>query len=148
MATSIPPNSIVCLQYSWDPLNGTPIDLDAAASVFDSIGLMLDCAYFNNTTAMQGAITHSGDCLDGASTGVDEMITVNLGGLPPHVFAVIATVHCYEKGDFRQCESGVIHILVNNTLLLSHSIGGLLNNTSAVVLHIQRQADTTWLVTP
>eukprot|EP00759_Apiculatamorpha_spiralis_P004314 PhF_6_TR12583/c0_g1_i4/m.19796 len=146
--TSIPPNSIVCLQYAWDPLNRQPIDLDAAASVFDSIGLMLDCAYFNNTAAMQGAVTHSGDSLDGAASGVDEMITVNLGGLPPHVLAVIATVHCYEKGDFRQCESGVIHILVNNTPLLSHSIGGLGNNTSAVVLHIQRQADTTWLVTP
>jgi len=68
-ADLIPPNAVVRLGLAWDRAGNDDVDLDAAGCVFDAQGLMLDCCFFNNTTALNGALTHSGDSLDGSAGG-------------------------------------------------------------------------------
>ena len=44
---------------SWSQFAGKKIDIDAAISVFDGYGSLIDVAYFNNPVALGGTLTLS-----------------------------------------------------------------------------------------
>jgi stress response protein SCP2 len=44
---------------------------------------------------LNGAIQHSGDNLTGAGSGDDEVITIDLGALPPNATGLVFTVNSY-----------------------------------------------------
>ena len=74
---------------SWDFYPGTtPVDLDASAVCFDNLGVVQDAAYFNKLSIFDGALTHSGDSLDGAGSGFDETIAFDVDKLPLNVHMV------------------------------------------------------------
>ena len=146
---TLPNNAQLRMGTCWDPMGIQTFDLDAACSVFDACGLMLDCCFFNNTHALGGGIVHSGDSTDGKAPGEDEFITINLAMVPPHAAALMLTVHCYEKGDFRKCESAQAHLSMNGQVCVTYSMGSLGSATSAVFMIIQRNADgASWSATP
>jgi tellurium resistance protein TerD len=52
--------------------------------------------FFNNLTSPDGSVEHTGDNLTGAGEGDDEVIKVNLAGVPAEVDRVVVTVSIYD----------------------------------------------------
>ena len=92
---------------SWDFYPGTtPVDLDASAVCFDNLGVVQDAAYFNKLSIFDGALTHSGDSLDGAGSGFDETIAFDVDKLPLNVHMVAIVVNAHDEGsNFTHVES-------------------------------------------
>eukprot|EP00760_Papus_ankaliazontas_P004906 PhM_4_TR12264/c0_g1_i1/m.52982 len=132
---------------AWDPTaqGDSALDLDLACSVFDACGLMLDTCFYNNLSALGGAIVHSGDSRDGMASGIDEAVYIRLGGLPAHAMAAVVSVHCFEHGSFANVESSICYINVNGQPYAQHPIGVLGNATSGIVMTLTRQRDGTWV---
>jgi stress response protein SCP2 len=96
----------VAVSLSWDFFEGTePVDLDASALVFDEFGVLLDAAFYNQLVCMDGALVHSGDCVDGVGDGVDEAIHVDVDALPAHAHLVVVLVNAYKGGSFAHVET-------------------------------------------
>ena len=58
----------------WD----TNCDIDASVIMLDAAGTKVDHCAFDKLTSNCGSVRHSGDNLDGAGDGDDEVITVHL----------------------------------------------------------------------
>lgn len=113
MSTSITfaTNAAFSVGLSWDRVNSRPADFDLACLAIDSMGLILDACFYNNPAALKGVLQHSGDSLDGAQSGIDESITVNLSGAPPHTYAFVFCIMCQNDGTFAACEAAAIHVI-------------------------------------
>jgi stress response protein SCP2 len=91
----------VAMGLGWDPARaGTSIDLDASCLVLDAAGDKLDMVWFAGKEGGDGAIVHSGDNLTGEGEGDDEVITVDLGRVPPAVDVLLFTVNSYKRHPF------------------------------------------------
>ena len=92
---------------SWDFYPGTtPVDLDASAVCFDNLGVVQDAVYYNQLTAFNGALTHSGDSTDGAGDGFDESIAFDVDKLPNSVHIIAIVVNAHDEGsNFTDVES-------------------------------------------
>ena len=144
VASAVPmaANAVLRMDLCWDIEGATKVDLDASCSVFDSMGLMLDCCYFNNVMAFEGAVVHSGDAKDG---GVDESITIYLARIPPYAYGIVLAVHAYQKGDFGKCESASVAVHHGGAAPSVKALGTMGAATSVVVLVMRRSAVTdTW----
>jgi tellurium resistance protein TerZ len=109
---------------------------------------MLDLCYFNNLVALQGVIVHSGDSRDGISAGEDEVITIDLSKVPPHVLGLFVTVHCYSEGDLSSCKTARASFSQAGTAVFSTETSSFGKHTSAVLALIQRQPNGTWSILP
>ena len=92
---------------SWDFYPGTtPVDLDASAVCFDNLGVVQDAVYYNQLTAFNGALKHSGDSKDGAGDGFDESIAFDVDKLPMNVHMIAIVVNAHDEGsNFTHVES-------------------------------------------
>lgn len=84
----------VLVGLGWDAKptqqSGADFDLDASAIIVGEDGLAYQHAdssfvYYYNDTALDGAVTHSGDNQTGAGDGDDEVITIDLSRVPKDV---------------------------------------------------------------
>eukprot|EP00931_Biecheleriopsis_adriatica_P068404 TRINITY_DN4236_c0_g1_i1.p1 TRINITY_DN4236_c0_g1~~TRINITY_DN4236_c0_g1_i1.p1 ORF type:complete len:482 (+),score=88.92 TRINITY_DN4236_c0_g1_i1:50-1495(+) len=75
---------------------GKEVDLDLQAVIVDDRGRIADAVYYNNLTAMSGAVQHTGD-LGNSSETVGEMIWVVLKKLPPRVQMIIFVLAAYNS---------------------------------------------------
>lgn len=57
----------------------------AAMLICSQTGSIVDAAYFNQLSALNGLITHSGDERTGHADGDDEVITIKLGEITPDI---------------------------------------------------------------
>jgi stress response protein SCP2 len=90
----------------WDPARaGAGIDLDASCITFDAAGERLDLVWFVAKEGAGGAIRHSGDNLTGEGEGDDEVITVDLGQVPPEVDVLLFTVNSYKRHPFTEVDN-------------------------------------------
>ncbi|HEV7721480.1 MAG TPA: TerD family protein [Iamia sp.] len=95
--------SKVAMGLGWDPATaGSSIDLDASCLVMDANGEKLDMVWFVAKSGAGGAVVHSGDNLTGAGEGDDEVITVDLGQVPPAADVLLFTVNSYKRHPFTQ----------------------------------------------
>merc|ERR1719265_1324404 len=79
------------LALRWHFLPDQPVtDLDACAIAFNVDGLVADAAFFNNLVALNGAIQHHGDSVDGAEDGDDEVISIDVDALPMQGICTVA----------------------------------------------------------
>lgn len=93
----------VAMGLGWDPARaGTSIDLDASCLVLDAAGERIDMVWFAGKEGADGAIVHSGDNLTGEGEGDDEVITVDLGRVPPAVDVLLFTVNSYKRHPFTE----------------------------------------------
>jgi len=93
----------------WDFFEGTKaVDLDAQAVMFNNTGSVVDAAYYNQLTACEGSVVHSGDNLTGAGEGDDETIRVNFDSLPASVKVIAIVVTAYSGGTFQSVESASV----------------------------------------
>ena len=56
-------------------------DLDACAIALNPLGVVVDAAFYNNLSVLDGALRHHGDALDGRDPGEDEVIDIDIDGL-------------------------------------------------------------------
>ena len=98
---------VVQLKVAWDMFEGVPsVDLDAQAVTFDSSGKFLEGCFFNNLSACDGAVKHSGDQRDGSADGWDEVLTLDLAKAADHAQIIALCVCAFNDGSsFEQVET-------------------------------------------
>ena len=112
----------VCL--SWDFLPGQPvIDLDVSAVCFSSTGNLVDAAYYNQLSACNESLKHSGDSLKGENNDVDERISLDLDKVTG-IAAIVFVLSAFSSGDLKYCESALLEIKQSGHSILSVSVGG------------------------
>ena len=127
----------VVVGLNWDFAPGMPkFDMDCSAVCFGNTGSLVDAAFFNQLSACQGAIVHSGDCKDGRKDGMDETVTINFQKLAG-VTAIVFLISAFEGGTLKDCESALCEIKQGSKVdsLLRSLLLTLLRNCWAVCLH-------------
>lgn len=102
----------LCVGVNWGAITkkgffgGTKtvaVDLDASCAVFDADKKLLDIVYFGKLSST--GIQHSGDDLTGDMDGDDgldnEVINVNLNGLPKNADQVVFVLNSFSGDDFK-----------------------------------------------
>lgn len=92
----------VLVGLGWDArtTSGDGFDLDASALMVGTSGKILSDShfvFFNNLTSPDGSVEHTGDNLTGDGDGDDEVIKVNLVGVPAEVDKIVVTVSIYDS---------------------------------------------------
>lgn len=96
----------------WDvnTFSGGEFDLDASAIMLGANGKVISDShfvFFNNLKSPDGSVTHTGDNLTGEGDGDDEVIQVNLAGVPAEVEKIVFTVSIYDAETRGQNFGGV-----------------------------------------
>jgi tellurium resistance protein TerD len=91
----------VLVGLGWDArtTSGKDFDLDASALMIGTSGKILSDShfvFFNNLTSPDGSVEHTGDNLTGEGEGDDEVIKVNLAGVPAECDKLVFTVSIYD----------------------------------------------------
>jgi tellurium resistance protein TerD len=110
----------VVVGLGWDArtTTGTDFDLDASALLTDEQGKVLSdqhFVFFNNLKSPDGSVEHTGDNLTGEGEGDDEVINVNLAGVPADVAKIVFPVSIYDaetrQQSFGQVRNAYIRVL-------------------------------------
>lgn len=129
---------------SWDLLAGSPsVDLDASAVCFSSTGTLVDAAFYNQLSAVNGAIKHSGDCKRGEKEGFDEVIKISLDDVKG-VNVIVFLISAFSGGTLENCESAFCEIKLDNEVLatLSATSAQTGSSTSLLMCMLFRHPDT------
>jgi len=94
----------VCLSWDLFP-GGVQTDLDCAALAFDACSTLDDACFYNQLTALSGSVKHSGDERDGSKEGFDEVISIDLPRIPPHIHVFAFVVNAYQGGTLADVET-------------------------------------------
>ena len=91
----------VLVGLGWDvrTTTGADFDLDASALMVGTSGKILSdqhFIFFNNLKSPDGSVEHTGDNLTGEGEGDDEVIKVNLSGVPGEVDKIVVAVSIYD----------------------------------------------------
>ncbi|MFC4493101.1 TerD family protein [Streptomyces ovatisporus] len=118
----------VIVGLGWDArtTTGSDFDLDASALLANSegkVGNDQNFVFFNNLKSPDGSVEHTGDNLTGEGEGDDEVIKVNLAGVPADVDKIVFPVSIYEAesrqqsfGQVRNAYIRVVNQADNNEL--------------------------------
>jgi len=110
----------VTVGLGWDvrTSTGADFDLDASAIMLAGTGKVASDAhfvFFNNLRSPDGSVEHTGDNLTGGGEGDDEVIKVDLAGVPAEVVRIVFPVSIYEaetRGqNFGQVRNAFIRIV-------------------------------------
>jgi tellurium resistance protein TerD len=110
----------VLVGLGWDArtTSGADFDLDASALMLNTSGKILSdqhFIFFNNLTSPDGSVEHTGDNLTGSGEGDDEVIKVNLAGVPAEADKVVVAVSIYEaegrNQNFGQVRNAFIRVV-------------------------------------
>ena len=101
LSKEAPGLTAVLVGLGWDArtTTGADFDLDASALMCATSGKVLSDAhfvFFNNLTSPDGSVEHTGDNLTGEGEGDDEVIKVNLSGVPGECDKIVFTVSIYD----------------------------------------------------
>ena len=118
----------VIVGLGWDArtTTGSDFDLDASALLTNTEGKVANdqnFVFFNNLKSPDGSVEHTGDNLTGEGEGDDEVIKVNLAGVPADVDKIVFPVSIYEAesrqqsfGQVRNAYIRVVNQADNNEL--------------------------------
>ncbi len=110
----------VVVGLGWDArtTTGSDFDLDASALLTNDQGKVLSdqhFVFFNNLKSPDGSVEHTGDNLTGEGEGDDEVINVNLAGVPAEVDKIVFPVSIYEaetrQQSFGQVRNAYIRVV-------------------------------------
>jgi tellurium resistance protein TerD len=96
---------VVGMGWNLNAFNTDQLDLDASCFLLDKDGKTRvdeDFIFYNNTTACEKAISHSGDSRTGAGEGDDEAILLNLHGIPYDVHRIMFVISVYQAREKEQ----------------------------------------------
>ncbi len=107
LSKEAPGLTAVLVGLGWDArtTTGADFDLDASALMLGTSGKILSDAnfvFFNNLTSPDGSVEHTGDNLTGEGEGDDEVIKVNLAGVPAECDRVVVAVSIYDAESRQQ----------------------------------------------
>ena len=108
----------------WDSrvTDGQEFDLDASAFLVGTNGrVKSDNAFifYNNLTAMDGSVEHTGDNRTGAGEGDDEVLNVYLDKVPSEIAKIVFTVTIHDaearRQNFGQISNAFIRLVNKDT---------------------------------
>ncbi|MGH3311809.1 MAG: TerD family protein [Streptomyces sp.] len=118
----------VIVGLGWDArtTTGADFDLDASALLANAegkVGNDANFVFFNNLKSPDGSVEHTGDNITGEGEGDDEVVKVNLAGVPADVDKIVFPVSIYEAetrqqsfGQVRNAYIRVVNQADNNEL--------------------------------
>lgn len=94
----------------WTPcLGASAVDLDACAVCLGGNGQVVDAAFYNQLSACDHAVTHSGDNRTGKGDGDDEIIKVDVEKLPGRgSCTIVLCVFAHKGGTLQNIEGGKV----------------------------------------
>ena len=119
LSKEVPGLKAVVVGLGWDVrvTDGQAFDLDASAFILGSNGKVKDDSafvFYSNKTGADGAVQHQGDNLTGRGEGDDEVILMNLSGMPADVdkISIAVTIHEAEqrKQNFGQVSKAFMRV--------------------------------------
>ncbi|MEX3623582.1 TerD family protein [Viridibacillus arvi] len=122
---------------------GQEFDLDAAAFLLDTNSKLTtdsDFIYYNNKANQNNSVVSSGDSLNGAGTGDDETILVDLTNVPDHIDSIALTVTIHEADvrnqNFGMVENSYIRIMNQQTgeELIRYDLGEDFSVETAIIV--------------
>src|SRR5689334_8894858 len=101
LTKAAPGLTAVAVGLGWDVRSTTGVDFDLDASALglaENHKILSDeyFVFFNNLKSPDGSIEHTGDNLTGEGEGDDEVIKVNLVGVPQETDKIVVTVSIYD----------------------------------------------------
>ncbi|WP_439030773.1 TerD family protein [Gordonia terrae] len=101
LSKEAPGLTAVSVGLGWDirTTTGTDFDLDASAIALGTDKKVVSdqhFIFFNNLRSPDGSIEHTGDNLTGEGEGDDEVIKVDLAGVPPNIDSIVFPVSIYD----------------------------------------------------
>jgi tellurium resistance protein TerD len=96
---------LVGLGWNARSTDGQPFDLDASVFMLNSASKVRndsDFIFYNNLKSSDGSVEHTGDNRTGDADGDDEVIKVNLSGVPADIDKLAFTVTIHEAEERRQ----------------------------------------------
>jgi len=119
---------------------GGDIDLDASCLVFDESGALVDQIWFQQLKGMGGAIIHTGDNRTGAGEGDDEVIRVDLAGMPASVKSLVFTVNSFTGQTFNTVANAFCRVVdeANGQEMATFSLSESGSHTGLVLAKIYR----------
>ncbi|MBO8190891.1 MULTISPECIES: TerD family protein [Streptomyces] len=134
----------VIVGLGWDArtTTGSDFDLDASALLTNAEGKVANdqnFVFFNNLKSPDGSVEHTGDNLTGEGEGDDEVIKVNLAGVPADVEKIVFPVSIYEaesrQQSFGQVRNAYIRVVnqADNTELARYDLSEDASTETAMV---------------
>jgi tellurium resistance protein TerD len=107
LSKEAPGLTAVNVGLGWDvnTFSGGEFDLDASAIITNESGKVISdqhFVFFNNLKSADGSVEHTGDNLTGEGEGDDELIKVNLAGVPAEAQKVVFVVSIYDADNRKQ----------------------------------------------
>ena len=107
LSKEAPGLTAVFVGLGWDvnTFSGGEFDLDASAILLNNTGKVISdqhFVFFNNLRSPDGSVEHTGDNLTGEGEGDDEVININLAGVPAEVERIVVVVSIYDADTRKQ----------------------------------------------
>ncbi|MEV8307588.1 TerD family protein [Streptomyces flavidovirens] len=142
--------SQVKMGLGWEPaFRGKDIDLDASVIAYDGNRKHLDSCYFGKLSILGGAVKHSGDNLTGEGAGDDEVITVDLGRIPPEATGLVFTVNSFTGQKFTEVAKAYCRLLdaATGEELVRFDLTGAEPQTGVMMAKLIKQFSGEWEMT-
>ncbi|MGW7052012.1 TerD family protein [Streptomyces sp. NPDC054887] len=142
--------SQVKMGLGWEPaFRGKDIDLDASVIAYDGTRKHLDSCYFGKLSILNGAVKHSGDNLTGEGAGDDEVITVDLGRIPPEATGLVFTVNSFTGQKFTEVAKAYCRLLdaATGEELVRFDLTGAEPQTGVMMAKLIKQFSGEWEMT-
>ena len=94
----------------WDFDSSETYDLDASVTGFDECNKPVESIYYGKLDGLSGAVHHFGDNLTGVGEGDDEVISINLSGIPDKVISLAITVNSYKRNSLIKAKEAFIRL--------------------------------------
>ncbi|WP_174189120.1 TerD family protein [Nocardia barduliensis] len=142
------PLAHVTVALGWDPAarprllgRRTEIDLNVAALLF-AADRLVDVVYHEQLSSTDGSVRLHGDSVTGAGTGDDEVVSVDLSRLPPHVGTVLFLVTSYTGRTFDRIANAYCRVIdtVGRTQLARYDLTRSGSHTGLVLGRVRREA--------
>lgn len=107
LSKTVPNLAKIHIGLGWNvrATDGAAFDLDASAFLLattEKVRSDADFIFFNQKTSADGSVNHMGDNLTGEGDGDDEVVKVNLEGVPADVAKISVAVTIHEADTRRQ----------------------------------------------
>jgi tellurium resistance protein TerD len=155
LSKEAPGLTAVLVGLGWDArtTTGADFDLDASALMVGTSGKILSDAnfiFFNNLTSPDGSVEHTGDNLTGEGEGDDEVIKVNLAGVPAECDKIVVTVSIYDADNrgqsFGQVRNAYIRVVnqAGGTEITRYDLSEDASNETAMVFGEVYRNESEW----
>lgn len=119
---------------SWDTARKN-VDLDLQVVLVDQAGKIVDAIFHNNLNAMNGAVAHSGDKLDGGGGPFAEMVWVDFTKMKMGIKLMIFVVAAASGGHLIDVRKGLISVVDSKfSVLAQYTMEASRGDVDAVVM--------------